>query len=60
VAEPDQFTLDASVTPPRVLPRHPQYQRPDRLGERWPAWLSSRVGPPAGDQVGMPAQQGSR
>ena len=60
VAESDELTLDASVAPGRVLPGHPQHQGPDRLRGGWAAWLSSRVGPAAGDEVGVPAQQGSR
>ena len=59
VAESDELALDASVAPGRVLPGHPQHQGPDRLWGGWAAWLSSWVGPAAGDEVGVPAQQGS-
>ena len=59
VAEADQLAVDASVAPRRVLPGHPQHQRPDRLRDGWSARLSSRVGPAAGDELGMPSQQRS-
>ena len=60
VAESDELALDASVAPGRVLAGHPQYQGPDRLRGGWAARLASRVGPAAGDEAGVPAQQGSR
>ena len=59
VAESDELALDASVAPGGILPGHPQHQGPDRLWGGWAAWLSSWVGPAAGDEVGVPAQQGS-
>src|SRR5215213_3569597 len=60
VVFPDELTVDASVAPGRVLVGHPQYQGPDRLRGGWAARLASRVGPAAGNQSGVPAQQGSR
>ena len=60
MAEADQFALDSSVPPPWVLPGHPQHQRPDGLRDGRTAGLSSRIAPAAGDQPGVPAQQGSR
>ena len=59
VAESDELALDASVAPGGILSGHPQHQGPDRLRGGWAAGLSSRVGPAAGDEVGVPAQQGS-
>jgi hypothetical protein len=59
VAEADQLALDTAVTPGRVLAGHPQDQRADRLRGGRTAWLSSPVGPAAGDEASVPAQQGS-
>jgi hypothetical protein len=59
VAESDELAVDASVAPGRVLASHAQHQGPDRLWGGWAAWLASRVGPAAADEVGVPAQQGS-
>jgi hypothetical protein len=58
VAETDQLAQDASVAPGRVLPGHPQYRRPHGCCDGRAAGLSARVGPAAGDQLGVPAQQG--
>ena len=60
VAEADQLAVDASVAPAWVLPGHPQHQRPHGLCDGRTAGLSSRVGPAAGDELGVPAQQGPR
>ena len=60
VVESDELAVDASVAPGGVLAGHLEYQRADRLWGGWAAWLSSRVGPAAGDELGVPAQQGSR
>jgi hypothetical protein len=59
VAKADEFNVDASVAPGRVLPSHSQHQGSDRLWGGWAAWLSLGVGPAAGDEVGVPAQKGS-
>jgi hypothetical protein len=59
MAKSDQLTVNASVAPGRVLSGHPQHQGPDRLWRGRAAGLS-RVGPAADDQIGVPAQQGSR
>jgi hypothetical protein len=59
VAESEKFALDAPVAPGRVLASHPQHQGPDRLWGGWAAWLASWVCPAVGDEVGVPAQQGS-
>ena len=59
MAESDQFALNASVAPVRVLVGHPQHQGAEGLWGGWAAGLSSWVGPAAGDEVGVPAQQGS-
>jgi len=45
VAESDEFALDASVAPGRVLPGHPQHQRPHGFCDGRAAWLSARVDP---------------
>jgi hypothetical protein len=58
MAEPDELAVDAAVAPPWVLSGHPQHQRPQGLRDGWSAGLSSRIGPAAGDQLGVPAQQG--
>ena len=58
MAESDELTLDASVAPGWILSSHPQHQGPDRLRGGWAAWLSSRVGPAASGEVGVPALQG--
>jgi hypothetical protein len=60
LAESDQLALDTSVTPRRVLPGHPQHQRPDGLRDGRTTGLPPRIGPAVSDQVGVPAQQGSR
>jgi hypothetical protein len=59
VAEADQLALDASIAPTRVLPGHPQHQRPNVLRNGRTARLLSRVGPAVRDQLSMPAQQRS-
>ena len=59
MAEADQLALDASVAPAGILAGHPQHQGPDRRWGGWSAWSSVRVGPAAGDELGVPAQQGS-
>jgi hypothetical protein len=60
LAESNKLALDASVAPGGVLPGHPQHQGPDRLRHGWPARSLGWVGPAAGDEVGVPAQQGPR
>jgi len=59
VAEADQLAVDAAVAPVGILSGHPQHQRPDRWCDGWSAGVSPRVGPVAGDHLGVPAQQGS-
>jgi len=56
-AEPSQLALDALVAPPRVLPGEADNQLLHLLIQWWsayPVW----IGPHAGDQPPMPAQQG--
>src|SRR4051794_11839097 len=58
MAQPGQFTLDATMPPPGVLPSHRHDQPRDRHRGRWPtrscrAW----IGPPPDDQPPMPPQQ---
>ena len=62
VAESDEFAVDAPVSPGRVLVGEPQHQRADRGAGRWPAYGCRlvRVGPRAGQEFAVPAQQGSR
>ena len=59
MTEADQLAMDSSVAPARILAGQPQHQRPDRCCGGWSAWSSVRVGPTAGDELGVPAQQGS-
>jgi hypothetical protein len=59
MAEADQLALDAPVPPAGILAGHPQHQCLDWRRDRWSALASSRVGPAAGDELGVPAQQGS-
>jgi len=59
MAEADQLTLNPSVAPAGVLTGHPQHEGPDRRCGGWSAWSSARVGPAAGDELGVPAQQRS-
>src|SRR4051794_8777343 len=54
MAEADQLALNPSVAPGRILAGHPQHQGPDRLWGGWASWSSARVGPVAGDEVGVP------
>ena len=59
MAEADQLALDSSVAPAGILAGHPQHEGPDRRRGGWPAWSSAQVGPAAGDELGVPAQQRS-
>jgi len=59
MAESDQLAVDPPVAPARILAGHPQHQRPDRRRRGWSARSSVRVGPATGDELGMPARQGS-
>ena len=59
MAESDQLALNPSVAPAGILAGHPQHQGPDRRCGGWSAWSSVRVGPAAGDELGVPAQQRS-
>ena len=60
MAESDQLALNPSVAPAGILARHLQHQSSDRRCGGWSAWPSVRVGPSAGDELGVPAQQRSR
>jgi hypothetical protein len=60
MAEGDQLALDPSVAPAGILAGHPQHQGPDRFGGGRSVWSPVRIGPMASDEVGVPAQQGSR
>ena len=59
MAESNQLALDPSVAPARILAGHLQHEVPDRRCGGRSAWSSMREGPPAGDELGVPAQQGS-
>ena len=59
MAESDQLTLDPSVAPSGILAGHPQHQGPDRRCGGRSARSSAGVGPAAGDELGVPAQQRS-
>src|SRR5262249_34848490 len=54
--EPDQFAMDALVSPTRVLRRQTQDQLPRLCEQRRPAWPSALTRPAAADEVTMPAQ----
>jgi hypothetical protein len=56
-AKPLQLSFDALVTPARVLCCQPDDQLLYVRVEWWAAGLAVRVGPGAGDQPTMPAQQ---
>jgi hypothetical protein len=58
-AEPAQLAVEPAVAPCRVLLGQPRHQRTD-LGRDHRAATPVRVGPPASDQLPMPAQQRSR
>jgi hypothetical protein len=55
-----QLTVDAPVTPARVVPRHLQHQRPYRSRSPRSPGRAAGIGPAPSDQTGMPAQQGLR
>jgi hypothetical protein len=59
-AEPQQLTLDALVAPARVLRGQPDDQLLYLRVQRRPTGLAVWVGPAAGDQAPMPAQQRTR
>jgi hypothetical protein len=59
MAESDQLALDPSVAPAGILAGHLQHEVADRRCGGWSAWSSVRVGPAAGDELVVPAQQGS-
>jgi len=58
VADLQQLTLDPLVSPPLVLAGQPLDQRGDLSADRRPSRLV-RVGPLAGDQAAVPAQDGA-
>jgi hypothetical protein len=55
-----QLAVDTPVSPPRVVPGHLQHQRPYGRGDPGQPRSARREGPVPPDQVGVPAQQGSR
>jgi GNAT superfamily N-acetyltransferase len=55
--KPEQLALDALVAPARILPGQPDDQVLELLVERRSPCSAVRVGPGAGDQPPMPAQQ---
>ena len=57
VPESDELALNASVTPGWILLGRLERQGSDGRWGGWSTWLSSWVGPVAGDEVGVPAQQ---
>ncbi|AHH98693.1 hypothetical protein KALB_5331 [Kutzneria albida DSM 43870] len=59
VPETNQFSLDAPVSPLRVLGRHADDEVLDRCRGRWTPWAAPvAVVPFPGDQPPMPGQQG--
>jgi hypothetical protein len=59
-ADPGEFTDDPFVAPARVLPREPQHQRTDLLGDRGSTRPPSRVRPSFPHELAMPTEQGVR
>jgi hypothetical protein len=57
-AKSNQFAVEASVSPGRVLPRQLNDQITNGLRGDWSSW-STALGPAALDQLGVPAQQGA-
>jgi hypothetical protein len=51
--------ISPSIAPARILAGHPHHQVADCGRCGWSAGSSARVGPAAGDEVGVSAQQGS-
>jgi hypothetical protein len=58
VAESEEFSVDASVAPRRVLGRPAENQAADLGGGRWSSPRPGGLGPAAGDAASVPAQQG--
>ena len=56
MAESDQLALDPSAAPAGILAGHLQHEVPDSRCGGWSAWSSVRVGPAAGNELGVPAQ----
>jgi hypothetical protein len=56
-AEAEQLTLDALVTPARVVGGQPHDQGGELVGDRGPAELAVGVGPAAGNEAPVPAKQ---
>jgi hypothetical protein len=56
VAESGEFAVDAAIPPGRVLGGQPQDQRADAGGDGGSARAGVRGGPPASDEVSVPAQ----
>jgi hypothetical protein len=59
MTEPDQLSLDSSMSPGRVLPRQAQDQVADVVADPWAAG-SVRIGPASGHQAAVPTQQRGR
>jgi hypothetical protein len=56
VSEPNEFALDASMAPGRILLRYARHEVADLLTDGWavgPGW----IGPLLGDQAAMPGEQ---
>ena len=60
MAEAEQLTLNPSISPSGILAGHPQHEIANALVDRWAAGCSPWIGPAAGDELVVPAQQGSR
>jgi hypothetical protein len=59
VAKPQQFALDPTMPPQRVLPSQPEHQIANLVADTWAAWPVG-VRPPSADQPPVPGQQGRR
>jgi hypothetical protein len=58
-AQPGQFSLEASVSPGRIVVCQAQHQGSDLVITRGPAGPVG-IGPTLGDQAAVPSQQGGR
>jgi len=56
-AKPQQLAVDALIAPAGILPGQPEDQLLNLLAYRRSSWSTTRVGPRAGHEVPVPAQQ---
>lgn len=58
--DPGELAADPLIAPSRVLSSQPQHRFPDVPPGGWTAWTFPSVGPSAGDQIPVPAQERRR